>query len=100
MLNFKSLTPERKAYIKEVENITRFETHCIFRGIKPDWEMREKVKTGCVEWYRANPDKSFVPPSALMSFVGEVVVQLEESVDGTLEVVPESNLAPIEGIPF
>lgn len=64
-----SLSPEKRAYMKQGENITRFETWCILRNIACTGQMREEVRAGCVEWYKTN-ERLFIPSQALLGFAG------------------------------
>lgn len=62
----KTLPAEEKARIKETENITRFETHCIFKGVQPTYDMRTRVSEACRRFYDANPDEITVPTDVLI----------------------------------
>lgn len=66
MTPLKELSAEKKAQIKERENILRFETHCIFKGIEVTNQMREDVKTGCLEFYKAHEGEITVPTDYLL----------------------------------
>jgi len=65
-LALKSKSPEEKARIKEIENITRFETHAILKGIQPDEYMRERVREACIAFYLAHPEEITVPSDILV----------------------------------
>lgn len=67
----KSLTAERKAALKEAENLSRFETHCLLMGITPTETMRDRMRIGCLEYFEAHNDAIGVPGEVLRSFMRE-----------------------------
>ena len=77
-----SLSPERRAYVKEKENIYRLETWCALRGVTCTNQMREEVKAGCRKWY-VDHESLFIPSAALLSFAG---IAKEPQEDQTLAV--------------
>ncbi len=67
-ISLKSKSPEERARIKEVENVTRFETHAILKGIRPTEEMRERVRECSLAFYKAHPDEIAVPTDTLVEY--------------------------------
>lgn len=64
--SLKSKPPEEKARIKEIENITRFETYAILKGVRPTEEMRERVREACLSFYTAHGEEITVPADILI----------------------------------
>ncbi len=64
--SLKSLPAEKKAEIKERENLIRFETHALLRGIEANDEMRERVKEACLAFYKTNLGEITVPSDVLI----------------------------------
>ncbi len=79
MTKLSDMTFEQKARLKEAENLTRFETHCILSGIVPTDQMRELVKAGCRQWYESHEETLFIPSSVLRTFIDLKLVQEAQS---------------------
>lgn len=74
--SLKSKSPAEKARIKERENILRFETYAILKGIQPLEDMRERVREACRTFYAANPEEITVPTDVLMEAGLQAEVEL------------------------
>lgn len=84
MTTLRDFPAEKKARLKETENVYRFETWCTLRNIPCTPQMREAVRAGCVEWYKTH-ETLFIPSTALLSFAG--VGKVPEAVSAQPEAI-------------
>jgi hypothetical protein len=72
-------TPEQKAFAKERENTTRFQTYCMLEGYAYDGEALASLRIRCIDYYRKHPEKNDVPKEALLAPFLEVESALEST---------------------